>query len=210
MTTRKRGVDLGLTPEQTIDRANKMAGDYGESVRYRLEYPNGGDDPERETPAADYDGKKVSDCVGFACWCLGVDRYDPGKSPAQEPSDKTEFHTYGGYANTDAIIIDASTLKQKFEFVDKPQPGCLVVYGSVDRGKPGGRVGHVGVVVSVPAEWDPLKKECWAAVGVVDCASRGNKRAIKKGNALTWFGVDRKGRPKNAHFVVLRKDRIKE
>lgn len=211
MTTRKRGVDLGLTEQQAIDRARSMAGVAGAGIRYRLNYPNGGDDPTRAIPAADNGGVQVCDCVGFACWCLGIDRYDPGQSVKEDTADATEFHTYGGYVNTDAIIIDASGPRQKFEFIDRPHPGCLVVYGSVDRGKPGGRVGHVGVVVGVPAEWDPSVSDCWRRLEVIDCASRSGRAILKNPNGgMTWFGNDRKGRPKNARFVTLRKDRVRE
>lgn len=205
----KRGTDLGLTEREAIERARLMAGPAGQAVRYRLAYPNGGDDPRRAVPSAEHEGRQVCDCVGFALWCLGVDRYDPGRSAREEPDDPTEFHTYGGYANTDAILIDASGPRQKFEFVDRPHPGCLVVYGSVDRGRPGGRVGHVGVVVGVPAEWDPGERDCWARLEVVDCASRSG-RAIRPGSGLTWYGKDKRGRPKDARFVRLRPDRVRE
>lgn len=186
-----RGRVVPLTPAQVVTRALYLAGErtvheLDEHVlvrtdtpelcragRYRLEYPNGGTDPTAAHPFADHEGELVADCIGGAAWCGGWDRKQP-----------TRFaHLYSGSINTNSMILDAEGWRRCFEPLARPVPGCFVVCRS---GAPGHRVGHIGVVVSVPAEWDPGVPDCWRAVGVVDVAARAG-RANRRTSAMGWF-----------------------
>jgi hypothetical protein len=129
-----------------------------------------------------------ADCVGFALWCLGLDRYQPGV-----------FNHYDGWMNTDSILDDAEhgVGGDHWEFLERPRLGCLVIYPSIRKDGRMKRMGHVGVVVGVPAEWR-ARSICtaheWAAqmklARVIDCAGalarklRG--RAIAQRDASIW------------------------
>lgn len=155
----------------------------------------GGRDPMTPTPFTWRDGRRGADCIGFALWCRGIDRYQPGK-----------FSYYDGWMNTDSILEDArhKVGGGHWRLLDRPTPGCLVIYPSLYRKGKITRMGHVGVVTAVPAEWRPRSlctaKE-WLAqmklVEVIDCAGaiwrklRG--RAIARRDASIWA--------KDGHFV---------
>jgi hypothetical protein len=115
---------------------------------------------------------RTADCIGGMAWCGGFDRYQPVRFA----------HIYGGWVNTDSMIQDARGPAKCFKLLSRPEPGCFVVFAS---GQGGHKVGHIGGVIDVPAEWDLTATTCWNAIGVVDMAARvgpGNRR----GNPLTW------------------------
>ncbi len=195
-----RGLVCGLTLEQVRQRALYLAGETTIDrldwyVRkedapmscptgyYLLKEYNGGKDPTAPDPFARW--KKpgstqvnvTADCIGGAAWCGGFDRFQ----------EKRFAHIYGGWINTDSMIQDASGPAKCFELLDRPLPGCFVVFKSGDAGH---AVGHIGTVVDVPLEWDPNERECWKALGVVDVASRVG-RANKRRDGSAWFRVGR-------------------
>ncbi len=187
----KRGTVLGLSLAQVAERARYLAGPKCVTGYYLLKDHNGGKDPTAADPFDRWrkPGSKqvniTSDCIGGAAWCGGFDRYQPERFA----------HLYKGWCNTDSILLDARGPAKCFEEIDRPTPGCFVVCRS---GSPGHKVGHIGTVVSVPAEWDATKRECWEAIGVVDVASTGaGKRANTLRTARGWFGT-------GARFVVSR------
>lgn len=55
-------------------------------------------------------------------------------------------------------------------------------------GSRGHRVGHLGGIIAVPAEWDATKLERWAAIEVVDVAARTG-RANSRTTAAGWFNT---------------------
>lgn len=175
----KRGIVLGLTPEQVVARARYLASEECATIYYRLKGYNGGKDPTAADPADRWTakGKKTvnvtCDCAGAAAWCSGYDRYQPDRFA----------HIYGGWINTDSMIIDASTDARCFVALDRPTPGAMIVCRSGSRGH---RIGHVGVIVEVPAEWDPNERECWEAIVVVDVAGRKG-RANMQTTGRGWF-----------------------
>jgi hypothetical protein len=193
-----RGLVVPLTLGQIATRARYLAGEVqghelDEFVRspavecpalfYRLAYPNGGTDPTAPDPAARWSNPGstfvniTADCIGGASWCGGWDRKQPMRFA----------HLYSGSINTDSMLLDARGERRCFEPVDRPAPGLFVVCAS---GSPGHKVGHIGTIVSVPAEWDAKLRECWEAIGVVDVASRGaGVRANKRTTARGWFGT---------------------
>lgn len=189
-----RGRVVPLTPAQVVARALYLAGELGADAldpyvrapapscpvaAYRLEYPNGGVDPTAPHPFAAHGGKLVADCIGGASWCGGWDRKQPVRFA----------HLYNGSINTNSMLLDAFGPRWCFETIIRPEPGCYVVCRS---GSPGHRVGHIGVVVSVPAAWDPESRECWESVGVVDVAARRG-RANRRTTARGWFATRGQG-----------------
>jgi cell wall-associated NlpC family hydrolase len=140
-----RGVILeNHGPAETVKRAvNALSPGTWDKVQYCLESGrNGGDDPTRSTCASTWKHPKLgtvytSDCVGFAMWCLGADRYQPKL-----------FVPYGGWINTDAMLEDVrlTEISDMFELAAVPQPGDLVVYGG-KKTVLGRKPGHVGVYI---------------------------------------------------------------
>lgn len=192
---KKRGTVLYLSPDQVIARATSLV---GSRIFYRLEYPNGGTDPTAKDCAARWSKENssfvnvTSDCVGFASWASGFDRLQ----------EERMEHVYDGRINCDSMRIEAAHHGKCFARLERPEPGCLVAYGSLDADKDGNRdyAGHVGVVVGVPSEWDVNNRECWRALAVIDCASRYPSVAIKQTTGMTWFG-NRMGIPKDSWFL---------
>ncbi len=209
-----RGIVLPLTAQQRVTRMRWLAGEatlgddlgsiaitppiagytrYTDDTRcatgyYRLngdhdKLPayNGGKDPTAIDP---FDRWRkpgstfvnvTADCIGGMAWCGGFDRYQTQRFA----------HLYDGWINTDSMVMDARGPKRCFKLLNRPEPGCFVVFTS---GSGGHKVGHIGGITSVPAEWDPARPECWRELGVVDVASRIG-RANARGNGLTWFNT---------------------
>lgn len=203
-----RGSIVSLTADQRVARALYLAGKQtvhalDEHVNLRTDTPercpniyyllkdhNGGKDPTATDPADRWTSpggtnvNRTCDCIGGASWCGGFDRYQPARFA----------HLYSGWINTDSMLLDALGPAKCFAALDRPEPGCFVVCASGSRGH---KIGHIGTVVSVPAEWDASKLECWLAVGVVDVASRTPARANQLSTARGWFGT-------GAQWVVSR------
>ena len=126
------------------DRARSQVG----TGRYRL--GKGGRRPLAPSPL---DAAGLCDCSGFASWCLGLDRYQPGRIE-------------GDWISTTSIYRDATGPHQLFvaDALADARPGDLVVYPSTYlRGVRTG-IGHVGVIVGVSGGWSGLD--------IVDCAAR--------------------------------------
>jgi hypothetical protein len=165
------------------DEASPGTPTYCPDIFYLLKDHNGGKDPTAPDCATRWSKagasfvNRTSDCIGGMAWAGGFDRYQPERFS----------HIYDGWINTNSMIMDArSSSPRCFASLDRPEPGCFVVCGS---GSPGHDVGHIGGVVSVPAEWDPSARECWDAVAVVDVASVGARRANTRRTARGWFGT---------------------
>lgn len=180
-----------MFPSLSIARAYLIAG--SKPTRYKL--GAGGRNPRAATPFTVRDGVLGCDCIGFVLWCLGIDRYQPELFPL-----------YDGWINTDSCIMDANGGQKFFERIYRPEVGALVVFpGIVDR-KTGKRkrIGHVGIISSVPAEWpSPVEWELMSRrerskllklVKVVDCAAASSRRilrrAVKETTAAGWNKPD--------------------
>ena len=201
----KRGLVVPLTPAQIVTRALYLAGkatvdDLDEYVRktdaprecptiyYLLHDHNGGKDPTAPDPADRWSTVGSSfvnvtcDCSGGNAWMHGFDRYQPQRFA----------HIYGGWINTDSKIMDATGKRLCFEIVGdkhgRPEPGAIITCAS---GSPGHRIGHEGCVVAYHGvEWDPMERECWDLIDVVDVSARGaGNRANLKRTARGWFGT---------------------
>jgi hypothetical protein len=167
-------------------------------IRYFLDQEkgtrNGGRNPSALTCATNWTDAAghvwhTSDCIGFLAWDQGFSRHQP----------KAIFETYEGSINCDALIIDArgdgwqtahpmKPRNQLFREIARPHPGCMIVMPSIYP-KGGGRVpGHCGIVVAVPAEWDPATPQL-ELIGVVHCSPSNVKRtgqAIGRTSGLIW------------------------
>jgi len=83
---------------------------------YRL--GRGGRDPLAPTP---FDAAGESDCSGYAAWCLGLDRYQPGEIT-------------GGWISTDAIVRDARGPRALFELVGVAPAGLTIAHCHAGKG----------------------------------------------------------------------------
>lgn len=132
----------------------------------------GGRVPSAKKP---FDKEGRSDCTGFASWCIGIDRYQPGRVNGDD------------WIETSAVFADAQEDGPLFLHVTaplQPRPGDLIVYG--DRyGVVNGRrkkigEGHIGIIESVD-----LKGR---ADTVIDCASSRTNGAVNRRPASFFFG----------------------
>jgi hypothetical protein len=195
-----RGNVVPLTAEQRVQRALYLIGcttldTLDEHVRkagapqtcpdgyYLLKDHNGGKDPtapdpfDRWTKPGGTQVNRTADCIGGASWIGGWDRYQPQRFA----------HIYNGWINTDSMRQDAGGRAWCFRRLKDPEPGCYVVCAS---GSPGHRVGHIGTVIAVPADWDRTMRASWLDLKVVDVASRGAKKANDLTTGRGWFGAD--------------------
>jgi hypothetical protein len=163
-------------------------------IAYRLKVGrNGGADPHASHPGSwsppddqglpwSASGAWTCDCAGFVAWSLGFDRYQPRDFAA-------EGDGYD-YINTDSMIMASrSSRRSWFLQIDRPEPGCLAVYGSTWKDGRRATVGHVGFVVEVlAAEWD-FETPPLDMVRVVHCSSGNQRRtgaAIQETDATIW------------------------
>jgi hypothetical protein len=163
------------TIAETLARARSQIGG---PVKYKL--GAGGRDPFDDDPASTEPGEPMlSDCIGFVCWALGMDR-------RQAPED---FPTRGGWCNTDSMLDDAEG--RKVFFVEPglgslaPRPGDLVVYRSEYVKKVRKHAGHVGIITKVPKGWDYLMGN----LSVIHCSSGNDRRlgyAIAETTGKIW------------------------
>lgn len=127
-----------------------------------------------------------SDCWGYAgAWAYKLPRHRPGfnKGPWASVTDDI---------NTDSAIEQAehASTDRLFEVVDRPMLGDLLVYPSI-RGPDGKRIriGHVGIITKLCAEWDPEVPQ-YGELEVVQCqASR--KPAVMRGPGVGWLFRDK-------------------
>jgi hypothetical protein len=146
-----RGKVLDLTAEQRVQRAIHALGAH-KFVQYCLDSgKNGGFDPAAPDCGSRWQkGSKTivsSDCVGFALWAYGVDRYQRGDFPLQ-----------GGWMNTTALVtcanLDPGIQGNPVVKLDQPRPGCLLVYPrNLLRGR---RYGHIGMYIG--KAWDGVNR----------------------------------------------------
>ena len=136
-----RGLLLSLTPAEVVARALSLCvvpDDPAARIMYSsARGRNGGGDPDALTCASLWrDGNRgpvraTADCVGFAAWAAGFDRYQPARATS-----------YGGWLNQASMIMEAARPGGMFVELDEPVLGCI---GAIDN--EGKRVGHVGIVV---------------------------------------------------------------
>jgi hypothetical protein len=167
------------TPAEAVERAKRIAA-LPKSV-YVL--GAGGRSPEAPTPFTSRDGKLGADCIGFAMWAWGVDRYQP----------KT-FPFYHGWINTDSMLLDALGPQTTFEVIQPRNvfAGCAAVYPSLWKNGKMVRMGHIGLVTHVP--YPKILDQWYKDVTVIDCAAalvrRVKGRAVGYRSAVIWNKPD--------------------
>lgn len=130
-------------------------------------------------------GGGYADCVGFALWCHRIQRHRPGFNHG-------DWATVSDDINTDSIVEDALHHRELFALAADPAPGDLIVYRSIwqapdgtinDEGRGRRRwIGHVGVIVGVPAVLLPGR---WRDLQVVQCHA-GTPPAVSLTSGGTW------------------------
>jgi hypothetical protein len=167
------------TRAEAVERALRMVGS-------AWPYVLGGGNNKGPTRVKRKDGTLTDsgfDCWGLAhSWCYDVPRHRPGFNDGP-------WATVSDDINTDSAIEDAEHKRELFEPADRPNLGDLVVFPSI-RGPDGRRlrIGHVGIVVGLCAEWDPDVPQ-YGELTVVQCQS-SRKPAIIKGPGTGWLFRD--------------------
>jgi hypothetical protein len=125
------------------------------------------------------------DCWGFAgSWCYQLPRHRPG-------FNKGPWATVADDVNCDSAIEQADHAAKLTDVVwsavaDAPRAGDLLVWPSI-RDKHGARlrIGHVSIVLEVPAEWDWLHPQ-YGLCKVAQCAP--GAPAIRASSGKSWEG----------------------
>ncbi len=158
------------------ERASAMV---GKNIHYHLQYPNGGTDPEASEPCDRQ--TRGCDCIGFAAWAAGFDRYQPGGKGIGKLS---AFPYYDAYINTDSMVLEATERGKWFSVLKEPESGCFIVAKSYWRKLPYPKrvIGHIGVVVDC-SEWATKGLK---GIGVVHCSPSNVKRPGNKNGSAVW------------------------
>ena len=119
----------------------------------------GGRNPQADSPLQD----GACDCSGFVAWCIGLDRYQPGKVAG------------GDWIETSAMVRDANYDRNLFVPMNERRPGYILVWGDKN-----GRQGHTGIISAVDAHGKVTR--------VIHCSS-GNYRTKGVAIAETDPGV---------------------
>lgn len=177
---------IPMNVDMMLRRARSQVG----KVSYRL--GAGGRDPTSSSCGTKYSKskKRVSDCIGFACWAWGFSRYS------------TRFPVYGGWINTDSMVMCADDsvrshmMLEWFTLLDAPVVGCFIVYPGIyaqkdpkDVKRSRVRIGHVGIVTEV-VDGEPTK--------VIHCSS--SKRGVAETDAALWKNKSSFKNGNNAHW----------
>lgn len=184
------------TPDEAVARARRWAGRGGQ---YRLgtgDYnPAQGDRPWTGLPPA-------SDCAGFAfCFCWRLKRHRPG-------FNRGRWATVSDDINTDSALEDALHHKELFIVVTTPQPGDLLVFGSVRKDGKRIRIGHVGLIESVPTEWDPLQPQ-YSSLTIIQCKGpNGRAPGVVRTDGALWDRNDVRW-PKPEHRTYILRVKLK-
>lgn len=139
-----------------------------------------------------------SDCAGFAInKCYNIRRHRLGFNKGPWASVEDDI-------NCNSAIEDSQHKRELFEqALDVPKPGDLLTYPTFYiHGVPKPFIGHVTIVVAVPAEWDwHLNK--WAELDVVQmCGPNGHNPGIIYSSGKHWDDHDAKW-PKDEHRSKL-------
>ena len=206
---------LNLSSEEVVRRARLYV---NELVHYRLQYPNGGQDPEAKSPFASFGiYKRVADCIALALWSEGISRSFDGTDTI--PPFPATPHVNGPSINCQSLVDEMTGFKRRkgqpdypggrfFKKVTMPRPGDMVVFS-------GNPHGHIAVITEVPVEAPLiLSVDNWitrdngnkkAALRIVHCSPSNEKRFLGHAVAETDAWVFR---GKGAHFVHLNREEL--
>lgn len=155
-------MSIDYTPlESRLTRARSVI---GQGIKYGL--GQGGMNPDNPTPASP---TWKCDCSGFVSWVLHMSR-------------KPKV-TRWWWIETTNVYKDATGRQKVFVKIDKPVPGCIVVYP--DRS---GHEGHIGIV-------SEIRK---TGYDVIDCS--GSKNGIYEHSGAAFMTKA------NTIFCLLKQD----
>lgn len=103
----------------------------------------------------------VLDCSGFIAWVCEMRR--------DQINAKKKWSKLLPWIETTMVHKDATGPQHVFVKIDKPVPGCLVVYGDTGKSQ-----GHIGIVSAVGA-WNPNRIVPLKSITVIDCSSGRSK-----------------------------------
>lgn len=98
----------------------------------------GASDPEADTPL---DAHGRCDCSGFACWALGLKKYQPEEEWLRKAT--------GGWYSTGGIFQSAIQRVGDFYQIPGPVVGAVLVYPPSWMAKGNPPVGHVAIVTDI-------------------------------------------------------------
>ncbi len=187
-----KGEGAGVTPAEAVARAQSLL---GKLYPYVLGTGNH-NGPTRKRLKDGTLSPLGFDCWGFAgSWAYEQPRHEPGFNVGA-------WATVSDDRNCDSAIEDAEHKRQGYEVIDRPEIGCLLVMPSV-RGEGGKRlrIGHVWLVVGVPAEWDPARPQ-YDLLETLQCQA-SVPPAIKRGPGPRHDGRTFRGRTMDAWRIRM-------
>lgn len=163
------------SPAEAIQRAVKYVG------RGTYGLGKGGFNAKKpDDPWTNVNGIEMADCWAYAfSYAYKVPLHRPG-------FNEGSWSTVADDVNCDSGIEDAEHQQELLELAEWPKLGDLLVFPSVrDTTGKRIRIGHVGIIVGLCAEWDP-KTPQYGQLEVVQCqASR--KPAVMRGPGTGWM-----------------------
>lgn len=139
---------------------------------------------EDRPPWTANNGGTGSDCWGLVAWAHRQPRHLEGYNPGGSVVD---------WINCDSAIEDAEGPARLWSLADRPEPGAIIVWPSLDLHGKRVRWGHVSIIESISrvAEWDPAMPS-WALLDVIHiCGPNGRKPAAVRASGALWAGRDR-------------------
>jgi hypothetical protein len=172
-----------VSPAEAVSRVLALVG-------RRDPYVLGGGNHLGPTRVRRKDGTLTS--AGWDCWAVaGSYAYE---QPRHDPGfNKGPWATVSDDRNTDSAVEDAEHKREGYTVADRPELGDLLCYPSIrDKDRKRIRIGHVWIVVGVPAEWDS-KAPQYHLLDTVQCQA-STRPAIKRGpgpksDASTYHGI---------------------
>lgn len=166
------------SPAEAVERALSLK---GSPLPYVLGTGN------HRGPTRRNNGPLAFDCWGFAgAFAFEQPRHEPG-------FNKGPWATVSDDRNCDSAIEEAEHIGKHYEVVATPRIGDLLVMPSIrDKERRRIRIGHVWLVVGVPAEWD-VEAPQYSLLDTLQCQA-STKPAIKlgpgpKSDATTFRGL---------------------
>lgn len=193
-------VDITVTRQEAVERAASLV-DQGEYIlgtgNYRPSQDADGNAVDLPFTQREGAGPSGCDCAGFAvCWCYKVIRHQPGFNAGA-------WATVSDDINVDSVIEDARHDQALGTVITTPVEGAWLLYPTIrDPRNPQPFIGHVAIIESVPAEFDPDSPD-YRTLTVIQCRGpNGQKPAIIRSDGSFWWNHDQLW-PKPQHRSVM-------
>lgn len=155
-----------------------------------------------DTPVTARAGQWGMDCAGFAiCWAWKLRRGRRG-------FNKGPWATVSDDINSDSFLEDAEHKQELSSVVKTPRVGDLLIYPSYRKHGKRLLIGHVGIVESVPAEWDPDNPQYDLLTILQAAGPNKRKPAVLKTTGIVWTNHDKLwSKPQHRTRIVRPHDR---